>query len=105
MSGLRVVPTWRHGQERLYVCLTDGRNIAWYDREAARINLLSEDRREDVLDALGPFLTGPVAVGPPPVPTPRNWPGSPSTRTTTSRPTGPARPSRSTWTGTPAPRT
>ncbi|MDL5203802.1 nuclease-related domain-containing protein [Streptomyces sp. ALI-76-A] len=70
MSGLRVVPTWRHGQERLYVCLTDGRNIAWYDREAARVNLLSEDRRQDVLDVLGPFLTGPVAVGPPPVPTP-----------------------------------
>lgn len=70
MSGLRVVPTWRHGQERLYVCLTDGRNIAWYDREASRVNLLSEDRREDVLDVLQPFLTGPVAVGPPPVPTP-----------------------------------
>src|SRR5215210_8792212 len=70
MSGLRVVPTWNHGQERLYVCLTDGRNIAWYDREAARINLLSEDRRQDVLDVLGPFLTGPVTVGPPPVPTP-----------------------------------
>lgn len=70
MSGLRVVPTWRHGRERLYVCLRDGRNIAWYDREAARVNLLSEDRREDVLDVLGPFLTGPVAVGPPPVPTP-----------------------------------
>ncbi|MEV2215880.1 nuclease-related domain-containing protein [Streptomyces sp. NPDC050997] len=70
MSGLRVVPTWNHGQERLYVCLTDGRNIAWYDREAARINLLSEDRRQDVLDVLGPFLTGSVAVGPPPVPTP-----------------------------------
>ncbi|MFI7409238.1 nuclease-related domain-containing protein [Streptomyces sp. NPDC049627] len=70
MSGLRVIPTWRHGQERLYVCLTDGRNIAWYDREAARINLLSEDRRDEVLEALGPFVTGPVAVGPPPVPTP-----------------------------------
>jgi len=70
MSGLRVVPTWNHGQERLYVCLTDGRNIAWYDREAARINLLSEDRRQDVLDVLGPFLTGAVAVGPPQVPTP-----------------------------------
>ncbi|MGW0332587.1 nuclease-related domain-containing protein [Streptomyces sp. NPDC003011] len=70
MSGLRVVPTWRHGRERLYVCLTDGRNIAWYDREAARVNLLREDRRQDVLDVLGPFLTGPVAVGPPPVPTP-----------------------------------
>ncbi|MFE9647768.1 nuclease-related domain-containing protein [Streptomyces sp. NPDC006365] len=70
MSGLRVVPTWRHGQERLYVCLTDGRNVAWYDREAGRVNLLSDDRREDVLDALGPFLSGPVTVGPPPVPTP-----------------------------------
>ncbi|MFD3927408.1 nuclease-related domain-containing protein [Streptomyces sp. NPDC058614] len=70
MNGLRVIPTWRHGQERLYVCFTDGRNVAWYDRESARVNLLSEERREDVLDALGPFLTGPVTVGPPPVPTP-----------------------------------
>ncbi|MER5469788.1 nuclease-related domain-containing protein [Streptomyces sp. NPDC002685] len=70
MNRLRVIPAWRHGQERLYVCLTDGRNVAWYDRETARVNLLSEDRREDVLDALGPFLTGPVTVGPPPVPTP-----------------------------------
>lgn len=70
MNGLRVVPTWRHGQERLYVCSKDGRNVAWYDREAGRVNLLSEDRRADVLEALGPFLTGPVAVGPPPVPTP-----------------------------------
>ncbi|GAA3779158.1 nuclease-related domain-containing protein [Streptomyces chiangmaiensis] len=70
MSGLRVIPTWRHGQERLYVCGTDGRNVAWYDREAGRVNLLGEDLRQDVLDALGPFLTGPVTVGPPPVPTP-----------------------------------
>ncbi|WP_416982249.1 nuclease-related domain-containing protein [Streptomyces sp. T028] len=70
MTELRVVPTWRHGQERLYVCLTDGRNIAWYDREAARINLLADDRRDDVLEALGPFLTGAFTVGPPPVPTP-----------------------------------
>lgn len=70
MSGLRVVPTWRHGRERLYVCLPDGGNVAWYDREAARVNLLSTDREDEVLEALGPFLTGPVAVGPPPVPTP-----------------------------------
>ncbi|MCX4577487.1 nuclease-related domain-containing protein [Streptomyces sp. NBC_01571] len=70
MNGLRVVPAWRHGQERLYVCLTDGRNVAWYDRDTARVNLLSEARREDVLDTLAPFLTGPVTVGPPPVPTP-----------------------------------
>ncbi|RZU12723.1 nuclease-related domain-containing protein [Streptomyces sp. BK239] len=70
MSGLRVVPTWRHGRERLYVCLADGRNIAWYDREAGRVNVLADDRREDVLEVLGPFLSGSVTVGPPPVPTP-----------------------------------
>ncbi|MEV6586695.1 nuclease-related domain-containing protein [Streptomyces acidicola] len=70
MNGLRVVPSRRHGQDRLYVCLTDGRNIAWYDRETGRVNLIGEDRREDVLHVLGPFLTGPVTVGPPPVPTP-----------------------------------
>jgi hypothetical protein len=70
MSGLRVVPTWRHGRERLYVCLRDGRNIAWYDRESGRVNLLTEDRRADVLHALDPFITGPVTVGPPPPPTP-----------------------------------
>ncbi|MFE9805425.1 nuclease-related domain-containing protein [Streptomyces sp. NPDC005548] len=75
MNGLRVVPARRHGQDRLYVCGTDGRNIAWYDREAARVNLLSEDRRDDVLHALGPFLTGPVTVGPPPVPTPAELAG------------------------------
>ncbi|MFF4753426.1 NERD domain-containing protein [Streptomyces sp. NPDC002514] len=70
MSGLRVVPDRRQGRERLYVCLQDGRNIAWYDRAAARVNLLSEDRRQDVLEVLEPFLTGAVSVGPPPVPTP-----------------------------------
>ncbi|NEA01956.1 NERD domain-containing protein, partial [Streptomyces sp. SID10116] len=70
MTGLRVVPAWRHGQERLYVYLADGRNVAWYDREASRVNLLSEESEEDVLDVLAPFLTGQVTVGPPPVPTP-----------------------------------
>ncbi|MCX4669929.1 NERD domain-containing protein [Streptomyces sp. NBC_01381] len=70
MTGLRVIPAWRHGQERLYVCLADGANVAWYDRESARVNLLSEDRRDDVLHVLAPFLTGGYSVGPPPVPTP-----------------------------------
>ena len=70
MNGLRVIPTWQHGRERLYVCLPDGRNVAWYDREAARVNLLAQDREDDVLQALGPFITGSVTVGPPPVPTP-----------------------------------
>ncbi|MGW2029771.1 nuclease-related domain-containing protein [Streptomyces sp. NPDC001356] len=70
MSGLRVVPAFRHGRERLYVCREDGSNIAWYDRETGRVNLLGEDSRDEVLHALKPFLTGPVTVGPPPVPTP-----------------------------------
>ncbi|MFF9057880.1 nuclease-related domain-containing protein [Streptomyces sp. NPDC014882] len=70
MNGLRVVPTWRHGRERLYVCLEDGRSIAWYDRESGRVDIVGDDRREDVLEVLGPFLAGSVTVGPPPVPTP-----------------------------------
>ncbi|MFE1951040.1 nuclease-related domain-containing protein [Streptomyces sp. NPDC059524] len=72
MSGMRVVPTWRHGQERLHVIGEDGRHVAWYDREAARVTLLGPDETvcEAVLATLGPFLTGQVTVGPPPVPTP-----------------------------------
>ncbi|MFI9807440.1 nuclease-related domain-containing protein [Streptomyces sp. NPDC052301] len=70
MSGLRVVPAYRHGRERLYVCRPDGSNVAWYDRETGRVNLLGEDVRDEILQALKPFLTGPVTVGPPPVPTP-----------------------------------
>ncbi|MFC7304834.1 nuclease-related domain-containing protein [Streptomyces monticola] len=75
MAGLRVVPTWRHGRERYYVLLPDGRNLAWYDREAGRVNLLREERRQSVLTALAPYLTGPVTVGPPPVPTPAELAG------------------------------
>ncbi|MGY0491801.1 nuclease-related domain-containing protein [Streptomyces sp. WG-D5] len=75
MSGLRVIPTWRHGQEWLYVCGDDGRSVAWYDRDAGRVNLLSESRREDVLDVLRPFVVGSVTVGPPPVPTPAELAG------------------------------
>ncbi|MYR02302.1 NERD domain-containing protein, partial [Streptomyces sp. SID6139] len=69
MSGLRVVPGRRGGRDRLYVCRPDGSRIAWYDRAAGRVDLLAEDERDRVLEALKPFLTGPVAVGPPPVPT------------------------------------
>jgi hypothetical protein len=66
------VPSWRHGQERLYVCGADGRNLAWYDRDAARVHLIGLDDtvKEAVLAALAPFVTGSVTVGPPPVPTP-----------------------------------
>lgn len=70
MDGLRVIPIRQHGRERLYVCRPDGGNLAWYDRDAARVNLLGADHQEAVLTALAPYLTGPVSVGPPPVPTP-----------------------------------
>ncbi|MBM7173651.1 NERD domain-containing protein [Streptomyces sp. G44] len=70
MDGLRVVPARRHGQERWYVCRAGGGNVAWYDRDTARVNLLSEDLEAEVLRVLAPFLAGPVTVGPPPVPTP-----------------------------------
>ncbi|MEU3662315.1 nuclease-related domain-containing protein [Streptomyces sp. NPDC032940] len=70
MSGLRVIPARLHGRERLYVCRADGADLAWYDRETARVSLLNAEREAEVLDVLGPFLTGPVTVGPPPVPTP-----------------------------------
>lgn len=70
MDGLRVVPARRAGREHLWVCGTDGGRLAWYDREAARVNLLRTDLRKEVLAALRPFLSGEVTVGPPPVPTP-----------------------------------
>ncbi|MET8469490.1 nuclease-related domain-containing protein [Streptomyces sp. NPDC006422] len=75
MSGLRVIPTWRHGREWLYVCGEDGGTVAWYDREADRVSLLDEARGGDALEALRPFLVGSVAVGPPPVPTPAELAG------------------------------
>ncbi|MEV8043534.1 NERD domain-containing protein [Streptomyces griseoluteus] len=64
MSGLRVVPS----RGRLYVCDAGGGGVAWYDRGSGRVSLLVADREQDVLDALKPFLTGPVTLGPPPVP-------------------------------------
>ncbi|CAL9422882.1 nuclease-related domain-containing protein [Streptomyces sp. enrichment culture] len=70
MDRLRVIPIRQHGRERLYVCRPDGGHLAWYDPEAGRVDLRSADQEEAVLTALGPFLTGPVSIGPPPVPTP-----------------------------------
>ncbi|GHB48188.1 hypothetical protein GCM10010347_17500 [Streptomyces cirratus] len=70
MRGLTVLPSGRAGRGRLFVNLPDGRAVAWYDRRANRVSLLEADRREAVLAALGPYLGGEVAVGPPPVPTP-----------------------------------
>ncbi|MEU7063281.1 nuclease-related domain-containing protein [Streptomyces sp. NPDC046161] len=70
MRGLNVLPSGRAGRGRLFVNLPDGRAVAWYDRRTHRVSLLEADRREAVLEALRPYLSGEVAVGPPPVPTP-----------------------------------
>lgn len=67
--GLKVAPSGRPGRGRLYVNLPDGRAVAWYDRRANRISVLADERREEILTALRPYLTGTVAIGPPPVPT------------------------------------
>ncbi|MGW7412480.1 nuclease-related domain-containing protein [Streptomyces sp. NPDC054863] len=69
MKPLRVTPASGHGGARLYVSLATGRSIAWYDRDTGRVSLLAEGRREEVLTALAPYVTGPLTIGPPPVPT------------------------------------
>lgn len=69
MRGLKVLPSGRPGRGRLYVNLPDGQAVAWYDRQANRISVLADDHREAILTVLRPYLTGTVAIGPPPVPT------------------------------------
>ncbi|MFE7130146.1 nuclease-related domain-containing protein [Streptomyces sp. NPDC057638] len=74
MTALRVTPAHRGGRDRLYVSLPDGRPVAWYDRGGGgagrgRVSLVSEGRRDAVLEALAPYLVGDFTVGPPPVPT------------------------------------
>ncbi|MFJ4874603.1 nuclease-related domain-containing protein [Streptomyces sp. NPDC088745] len=68
MKPLRVTPAHGRGGARLYVALPSGRTLAWYDRDTGRVSLLAERRREEVLTALAPYVTGPLTVGPPPVP-------------------------------------
>ncbi|MDN3294527.1 nuclease-related domain-containing protein [Streptomyces ficellus] len=70
MSALRVTPVRRHGRDRLWVSLPDGRDIAWYDRDSGHVSVLSEAYEAEVVAALAPYVTGAVTVGPPPVPTP-----------------------------------
>lgn len=64
-----MAPSGRPGRGRLYVNLPDGRAVAWYDRQSNRISVLADERREEILTALRPYLTGTVSIGPPPVPT------------------------------------
>ncbi|WP_267244868.1 nuclease-related domain-containing protein [Streptomyces sp. PR69] len=66
---LRVTPSGAGGLDRLYVTLPDGDVVAWYDRAGNRVSLVSDRRRDAVLQALAPYLAGEVSIGPPPVPT------------------------------------
>lgn len=68
---LRVTPTGPPGRERYFVSLPDGRAVAWYEpgEPGGRICLLDELYGVAARAALAPYLTGEVAVGPPPVPT------------------------------------
>ncbi len=68
MKPLRVTPAHGRGGARLHVTLTTGRTLAWYDRDTGRVSLLAEGHRDEVLAALAPYVTGPLTVGPPPVP-------------------------------------
>ncbi|MFF3749533.1 NERD domain-containing protein [Streptomyces sp. NPDC002018] len=84
-TRLRVTPVRVGGRDRLFVTLPDGTTVAWYDSgtdtdtdtdtrgigaSGGRISVLPGAPREDILAALAPYLTGEVAVGPPPIPTP-----------------------------------
>ncbi|MFJ7202385.1 nuclease-related domain-containing protein [Streptomyces sp. NPDC098789] len=62
--GLKVLPD----RGRLWVNLPDGRSVAWYDRPAGRVSVLSDRHRDAALAVLRPYLTGAWTVGPPPVP-------------------------------------
>ncbi|WP_240134955.1 nuclease-related domain-containing protein [Streptomyces sp. MUM 178J] len=66
---LRVTPSRAAGRDRLYVTLPDGAVVAWYDRAGNSVSLVSDRRRDAVLQALAPYLAGEVSIGPPPVPT------------------------------------
>ncbi|MFT9787506.1 nuclease-related domain-containing protein [Streptomyces rhizosphaericola] len=64
MSGLRVSVWKSYGHDRLYVNRSDGEKVAWLDRRTGYLQLLVEEQRDAVLDALAPYLTalpGPVA--------------------------------------------
>ncbi|MFF3290694.1 nuclease-related domain-containing protein [Streptomyces sp. NPDC003023] len=68
MQRLRVTPAGVQGSDRLYVGLPGGRNVAWYDRGTGRVSLVLDEYRDAVLEALAPFTSEELTVGPPPVP-------------------------------------
>ncbi|GAA2772384.1 NERD domain-containing protein [Streptomyces rameus] len=56
VSGLQVSVWKRYGHDRLYVNQLDGKKVAWFDRRTGYLELLAEEQRDAVLDALAPYL-------------------------------------------------
>lgn len=57
MSELRVSAWKRYGHSRLYVKDLDGNTVAWFDRKTGHLELKVPELRNEVLDALAPYLT------------------------------------------------
>ncbi|MFJ1582077.1 nuclease-related domain-containing protein [Streptomyces sp. NPDC088197] len=65
MGELRVSAWKRHGKERLYVNRPDGAAVAWFDQKTGHLEVLPNGSRDEILEALTPYLTR-CAVSPTP---------------------------------------
>ncbi|MEV6423371.1 nuclease-related domain-containing protein [Streptomyces sp. NPDC051662] len=64
MGNLEVQPWMRYGHDRLYVRVIGGDNVAWFDRKSGHIEILDAAYRDQVLDALAPYLATPASLTP-----------------------------------------
>ncbi|MFE3675203.1 nuclease-related domain-containing protein [Streptomyces griseus] len=56
MVALRVSEWKRHGLDRLYVNAPDGKAVAWFDRRTGHIEVVDERLRQQILEALAPYM-------------------------------------------------
>lgn len=56
MVALRVSEWKRHGLDRLYVNAPDGKAVAWFDRRTGHIEVVDERLRQQILEALTPYM-------------------------------------------------
>lgn len=61
MGDLRVSAWKRNGKDRLYVNQPDGTTVAWFDRKTGYLKELVNGLRDEILEALAPYLTRPPA--------------------------------------------
>ncbi len=77
MGELQVKPWRRRGQDRLYVNLPDGQSAAWFDLRTHQLNVLLDVNRDEVVDALAPYLAQRPAPPADPLPSPAMPPPPP----------------------------